>query len=724
MKLKGINPLEQHVEKLVLVGVSAVFLIVVAMQFLLEPNRVKVGTQEMPPGRAFDPIEQKAAAVRVAIEAKELDLPKPPEGDLLSRFEKKLSGGLGPRTTLPPLGQTVALQGSGPAVLPRDSSPLAEPNVPAPANVLAIAQWSTFDPALPLNVPELKELLPKAQPLDAPWVTVEATFSGIALKAALAADPDGEGGARALPPNWWRDNTEILGVNLERQEQLSSGDWSEPMSVIASPGRTSLTQRLRTVRAPEDLADVVAEARELAEDLLRPEFYPTIAGDEWMAPADAMKKIQAAKDPELERLNRQRKDAEDQVDRAKIALENLDRQPGAAPRPPPGGGGGGGKGGGGAGGGGGPPGREPQNDPKVAHRQRLEKQLKDREEALAKIDLQIEEKMKAADPAQAGTPAPGAPLGAIKSLLDEASVRLWAFDMSARPGKTYRYRVSVSISNPVFGRGASLMESQQSLAKSAQLASAASDWSEPLAVMSDRYFAITSASPPDSLGPARASGEVYQFFYGYYRKGSVTLEPGDTIVAQVKLPDPNKIPVFDVTQPAGPEGAPPLPPPPGPGGREMMPPPIPPGRGNAPGGRGNLPGGRPEGGAEPSGPEQPQAVVLPTNAKPWKDPVILREPVTLLDVAALATGNEGTGPRSQVLLRLDNGQISQRHPEADREAPWYKIVQASVKAGETQGQPVIPDPSKTRPIRPPPRQQREQRPPRQTPGGGGGGGDG
>lgn len=715
MKLKGINPIEQHVEKFVLVGVSAVFLIVVAMQFLLEPNKVKVGSSDMPPGRAFEPIEQRASQVRAAMEAKDLDLPKPPSGDLLRRFQARVDGPLGSRQTLPPLGPTVALQGAGPSFVPKDAAPIAEPKIPPPASVLARAHWSTFDPTVPLNIPELKDLLPKAQPLDAPAVTIEASFDGAALKAALAADPDGDGGSRPLPANWWRDNTEILALSLERQQLLPNGEWSAPTPVTASPGRFSLAQRLRTVRAPEDLADAVAEARAAAEDLLRPEFYPTIAGEPWLAPSEALKKDAAAKDPELERLNRLRKDKADQVERAKIAIENLDRQQGAPPRQPPGGGGGGGGKGGGnapAGGGNQPP-RDPV-DPRAQQRQRLEQQLKAREDELAKLDAQIAEKSIIAEPAPQAPAQPGL---SPKSLLDESSVRLWAFDLSAKPGLTYRYRLAVAISNPAFGRGASLIEAQQSLAKQSLLPSAPSDWSAPVSVMSDRYFAITSASPADELGPARASGEVFQFFYGYYRRGSVTLEPGDTIIAQLKLPDANKLPIFDLAMP--PEPAPGTPPPPAPGPREMIPPPIAPGRGNVPGGGGKG-GGGPEGAAP--GPDEPPAVVLPANAKPWKDPVILREPIVLLDVAPVVSGTT-SGTRTQVLFRTESGSISTRAPDDDREAPWFKIVQASVKAGETQGQPVIPDPAKTQPrVRPiAPRPTRDPRPPRSSPGGGGGG---
>src|SRR5690606_4397936 len=70
----------------------------------------------------------------------------------------------------------------------------------------------------------------------------------------------------------------------------------------------------------------------------------------------------------------------------------------------------------------------------------------------------------------------------------------------------------------------------------------------------DRYFFITSAHEGDQLGgtraPPRARAEVFEFFYGYYRKGEIgQLEPGDQIVAQVKLPDSSKLLIFDMPEP-------------------------------------------------------------------------------------------------------------------------------------------------------------------------------
>jgi hypothetical protein len=91
MKLKGVNPLEQHIEKIVLIVVSAIFLIVLSLQFLVEPNKVKVtgSTQAVPPGKAFDSVEAKAKQLKTVMEQTDLGnaLPAAPKYDLVRQLK-------------------------------------------------------------------------------------------------------------------------------------------------------------------------------------------------------------------------------------------------------------------------------------------------------------------------------------------------------------------------------------------------------------------------------------------------------------------------------------------------------------------------------------------------------------------------------------------------------------------------------------------------------------
>jgi hypothetical protein len=69
------------------------------------------------------------------------------------------------------------------------------------------------------------------------------------------------------------------------------------------------------------------------------------------------------------------------------------------------------------------------------------------------------------------------------------------------PGKTYRYRMMVAVNNPAFARTSALVKEQQDLAGSPLVYSAASQWSEPIQVMADQYYFVTSARRPTISAP-------------------------------------------------------------------------------------------------------------------------------------------------------------------------------------------------------------------------------
>lgn len=303
----------------------------------------------------------------------------------------------------------------------------------------------------------------------------------------------------------------------------------------------------------------------------------------------------------------------------------------------------------------------------------------------------------------------------VKPLLDDSGVRVWAHDLTAEGGKTYRYRVSLQLINPAFGRGASMVAEQQDLAKSPVVTTKPSEWSSPVYVLDDRYFHFSSATEADIQGPARARAELYQFFYGYYRPVSVYLEAGDVLAGSVKLPDPAKLPIYDMkalaaadpVQPAQPDPAraPAMP------GRLQ---PTPPGRGL------NVNEG--DGGGRQAAQNQPEQgkVELPANAKPWEGPVRVSFETYLLDVARVPGG--GAAGKSQVFLRGHDGTLAIRGTIEDEKSDVQRLIAASAKDGESQGQPVIP--VVERQVEPQPQQPGTGRPDSRPPPGGGGGGGG
>jgi hypothetical protein len=683
MKIKGISWIELHLEKVVLVVVAAIFLGVVAMQFLWNPYLIKVEKgAPVEPGRAFSDAERKAHDLQGAIErGKTDDLPKIAASNLATTFSAAREAPVAPSATIPPLGQTLALTPGGADAGPIIVTQVAVPKIPAPTGAIVHAYRATLDPREIAGSADLAKLVAAKQPFDSVGVTVQASFDGTALRAALALDPDGAGPIRAMPPSWWTGSTEPIAVTLQRQEQTGPDTWSEAMDVPVAPGRAQVWARANASK-PGEAGDLVSLAHSMSVETLRPAYYRTIAGQTWKPPAEVEKSGGSASgNPVVDKLLKALSEDESSIERIRKQIENLDKQPAAGGNDQPGGGGGGGRGGRGAP----PPPSGPQTDPKVKQRADMERRIKTFQDNIAKTKDQI----RAAGGQVPGESAPAAQPEvaekAEKPFLENADVHLWAHDMTAKPGATYRYRVRISTTNPAFGRSASMPQDQKELATHATLTSEPSEWTAPIEVPADRYFFLTSASPSDAIGPARAGVEVYQFFYGYYRKSSLSLETGDQIVAEganaPKLPDHKRLPIWDMTKLAdmgqpNPAGVP--------GGR--------PGAGGdgRPGGGGK--GGRiaPPDGAPPvapgpgaSGAPAGDKIVLPPGATEWNEPVEVRFPMYLLDVL---TPEQSEGKRATAIFG-DGGGLRVRAAEDERNGSIYRHLQRSVKDGETQGAP-------------------------------------
>jgi hypothetical protein len=182
---------------------------------------------------------------------------------------------------------------------------------------------------------------------------------------------------------------------------------------------------------------------------------------------------------------------------------------------------------------------------------------------------------------------------------------------------------------------------------------------------------------------------MYQYYYGYYRRAITSVEPGDPIIGEAKLP---KLWLFPEKPVAADPNAPVVP-----GGRDG-------GKGAQPIGPGANPG-------QPAvdGPPVPGAV-------PAKEKLVFRDTssVVMLDV------NSAPGVESflMAILRSQDGTVVSRSPEADRKSDVYRRVKSSADAGENAAQPKI-EPKQNNPrnpdgVPPPPA-------PRKGDGGGGGG---
>lgn len=77
----------------------------------------------------------------------------------------------------------------------------------------------------------------------------------------------------------------------------------------------------------------------------------------------------------------------------------------------------------------------------------------------------------------------------------------------------------VVVNNPLFAKEQFLSDAQKPAAASPTTEGEWSGWSSPISVERDRHFFVVSGSENDALGNGpRAAVEVYQFYYGYWRR--------------------------------------------------------------------------------------------------------------------------------------------------------------------------------------------------------------
>ncbi|QQS08150.1 MAG: hypothetical protein IPK69_09080 [Phycisphaerales bacterium] len=729
--MKRIGAFEQHVDKALLGVCGLAALGIMGYQILVKPNEIKVGTQQLSPESAMRPVEEKARTLLAKVES--TNPPTIPEVsvDLSSRFEERMRG-LGVTTNRlaslgdPPKAMKVSTVG------PVADGEFVALNVPIPTGVIAATIQNTIDPREPKRYPELAAFLPAAQPMDKASVSIEATFSGTSLLEALESDPDGEGPALPLPRSWWSDPLvpNRLLVNVIRFE-VEREVVAVPAGVGVKVGETTTLSQIpgrfdgesswkENVKSLGDVGGTLDRIAKHSEEIQRPKYYERIAGLAWDEPSSmAARALMVDQQREIDRLKRELTS----IDKKILDIQERLKAAGAAaplpggrptpPRDPRGGGGGGGGGGlapaggggrapgGGGGGGSARPPRDPA--PAVGNPAVLQQSL-NRE--IAKRQKVVDRLRELGEDVGGESVAPTSPQAALlgDAILNDSEVKMWAHDLTAVPGVTYKYRCRVVLNNPLFDQA--LPEKSKRLGRESLVRSEWSGWSPAVTVDPNEYFAMTSAQTRDQLSSVpKGTAELFKFYYGWYRKATVSVEPGDPISGVVRLAGDFK--AYDISKfnPATePEGEKPSPAAPAPGG-------------NQPGGLqpgGLQPGGLQPGGLQPSGTFPPGGergwdpgrgvppggdVGVGDASRPALDPLgeypseVLPSELSLevpgvifLDAkrltAVLAGGIQGSA-RESILAVLRNaaGMVISRNPESDKDDEAYLRIKASADMG-------------------------------------------
>lgn len=546
MKVKGINPIEQHVEKIVLALVALVLLGVLAIQFLTQPNEVEVGNRSVPPQDVYTVLEQQAQTLDGQLKDTNPVLPDVKQTDLVERYDRAFAEAADSSARLSAaLGQGVNISastgaditGAGPS-----SDQVAVLGVPATTGVVAASQWGTLDPYALLAVPEYARYVPDQQPYDLPSVTVEAMFSGTALRDALTP-PDGVGVPRRF---WSATGIAILGFEVERQQLQPDGSWSAPAPIVTPPGTPTPTRAITPEAGLPELTEVISKAAGVAPEVLRPAGPPTIAGPEWVPPSE---RVESDSDQisEADRIRRTLERAVAELDR----LQNVSNNPSTRPDPS----------------GRGPARMDPggRGNPGGQTNTRSQRRIEQLQTQIQELREQLRQ-MGEPDPTTGTSPfgdprmnnpgarptpqdprgAPGTTPGSLRpgslELLEQEEVQMWAHDLGVEPGATYRYRTRVVVNNPLFRKGPVLDPNDETLQNAAKDPFARGDWSEwtePVVVGATEYYFVTSADPEGAIsaGRAVASIDTFRMYYGHYRKTTLNLTPGDPVESTIRIPD-------------------------------------------------------------------------------------------------------------------------------------------------------------------------------------------
>ncbi|MCH8152997.1 MAG: hypothetical protein IH830_11585 [Planctomycetes bacterium] len=575
MKTKGITIWELHAERIVLGLAAALLVLFTAMQFTGEPNAVPKpqGTGVIAPDEIDALLQAEAERLLERLDEAsppQIELPDPvPALDyLLARFDRPVY----PQPALPQFHVAVAPDIRGFERGRGVEFPV--PQVKAPYQVVVKSYSDALADGVLSEHVDLQQQFPDpSQPLDITFVTAAARFSVADLRRQFRGehiDLDAEEKA-AIPASWYKDRPEnIVDVVIERQ-QLVDAHWTNITTLDPIPGQFTFRPQLgegigAAVRDQviEQLGDPIVQL-----DIIRPEFYPT-KNEGWSPPALDEPEIPeglAPKDEEVLRIKsaivrfkEKRKRLIERLEKLGGTIEGCDEGPAEPPKGGSGDGDGpsGGRGtpgrrgapgsGGGMGPGGGPVRRDKggggygsadKGDEAAIRRRckeinRLEKIITAREEQLSRLSA----------PSEIDDGTSGEPDGQSTPPQDD-EITIWGHDLTVEPSKTYRYRLTVKIYNPFFGKKRSLVEQQQDLAESFTLSSAVSEWSDPLHVSPPLRVFITKATPAGgraaagTLGLGRAIAEVYRFYDGDQWVETFRVQPGDYIgtVKEYRMPD-------------------------------------------------------------------------------------------------------------------------------------------------------------------------------------------
>lgn len=496
---KLLNPeiLLNHLHHIVLATGVLFLLFCVVYYGVLVSVTAKIDGRDLAPGdiypylqqRYADPLDQKLRSNQIPEKLANLQ----PQ-NFNTQFRNALDQHIYPNAT----DRLPALVFSTPQniQLPGDISILEKqyliPNYPTIDPVIASTGQSNIDPT---RIPDdratiMTHIQPDNLLYSLRWVNVAGRINFAQLIEQLETVPPPT--QLEIPATWWNAGLAVADLQLERQQLLPDGAWSEPLLIAPLPDRASFRQTLAAGDIdPLEYATEISAIRSSQLEILSPEFYPlTDESKPWLLPE--LPDPVFAPDPDaptagIDSLKTTIENTEKQIETAERRITNtqrsIDRLTNA--------------------------GRQPSESllRRLASEQRTAENLNTR---LATLQRQL-------------TQLTGNIANQQVKIFDDAMPTVWATDITAQPNTTYRYRLRAVFTNPLYAK--TLPESQANLADSITVSGGWSNWSEPIDIPADRYLFLVSANKNANTG----SVDLYKFHAGYWYKTTTNVAPGDLI---------------------------------------------------------------------------------------------------------------------------------------------------------------------------------------------------
>ena len=532
MKIKEFGFFSRHLEKLVLGLGVAVLVVVAATRFLLsQPNAVEIGGKPVSPGEIKDEVMKDYERLKRNLSG---DSYVPDSSRIIAKFADSY-------VRLYELPVT-----SGDVLAPLDGGGLARqwlrierpefptkvvPYPPTLTGTLAKAGHGVLDDDGSPAVRPLFELIGSAQPHDFSYASVSAIFSVKDWVTRL----EGEGvpSEQRVERGLWDRRLLLTSVRLLREELDPLTElWGGFTVIDPLPGQLHILPEDVEPRDRETAQRLEAWVNENQGGIQRPVF-PTINNGPW-TPPDQRNRVLT--DDEIVR----QQELEDLIRKRERELKRL--------RPVGRGGNALGRGGGDGLGDFAADGLTPRQAKQQARIQEMQNELREAQAELdgllgteheeTVVDNGFEEPLLGggADRSFAprggrspfGNPNGGAEAGLAYTGPD--TVKVWAHDLTAEPGKTYRYKVAVSVMNPLYQfprlNEAQRRENFDRVAITHSLDElAAAPWSAPLTLDPEYYFFALSGSKDLK----RAKFEVWTVRNGRWLNREFTEFPGNEI---------------------------------------------------------------------------------------------------------------------------------------------------------------------------------------------------